>query len=240
MRVLVGTLMIVGLASPAFAQQPPPPAPGSQSSKLSDDKPIVVTGIADGARIVEVDFDKVWKSCAECKRALAKLDRLAEGYRSELDTALEAVNRPGASSRVAPAVGVSAFSRSSATSVESWGEQIRTGQRNVHQSVTSERQRVQSQVYLNELNARFIQPEFQTLASHMRSFLDQLAPHLAMATEAERIAHGAQAGLTDKKRTKLAAKKLTRIDVTGAVIRRLDAMDFKIDLPEPVPSPARR
>ena len=229
MRVLLVALMI-GIAQPVLAQQ----------AKPADDAEIVVTGIANGARIVEVDFDKVWKNCAECKRALAKLDRLAAAYRAELDTALAAVNRSAPSSGSPPSVGVTTFTRSSATNIETWDEQRRTGLVDVQRSVSGERQGEQSRAYFNQLNRRFVRPESVKLAGHMRSFLDQLAPHLAAATEAERVANGARAGLTDKKRTRLAAKNLTRIDVTDAVIRRLDAMDFKIKLPEPVPSPARR
>lgn len=230
MRVLVAALILTGSPQPAFAQQP----------RLSDDEPIVVKGLADGARVVEVDFDKVWKNCAECKRALAKLDKLAQNYRDELNTALDAVSLPAAPSESPPSVGVTTFTRSSATDIRTWDKQRRTGPADVQRSISGERQGEQAQAYFNELNQRFIRPESVQLANHMRSFLDQLAPHVAAATEAERIANGASAGLTDKKRTKLYAKRLTRIDVTAAVIRRLNTMDFKIDLPEPVPGPARR
>ena len=85
------------------------------------------------------------------------------------------------------------------------------------------------------MTKRHVLPQQARMLAYMRSLLDQLAPHVADATEAERVAHGATAGLTDKRRTKLAAKKLQRIDVTQAVIRRLDASDFKIILPNPPP-----
>lgn len=248
MRAVLGTLVIFGLAAPVLAQpavplsrpQVRPEAPPPPQQKLSDDKPIVVTGIANGARVVEVDFDKVWKTCAKCKRALAKLDKLARAYRDERDAALLAVNRPTPPPGSPASVGVSTFTRSSATDIATVDEQRRTGLVDVQRSVSGERQGEQSVAYYRELDRRFVRPEAAKLTDHMRSFLDQLAPHVAAATEAERIANNAQAGLTDKKRTKLAAKRLTRIDVTQAVIRRLDAMTFTIDLPEPTPSPARR
>ena len=229
MRVLLVTIML-GVAQPAVAQP----------AKPADDDTITVTGVPNGARVVEVDFDKVWKTCAECKRALATLDRLAKPYRDERSTALLAVNRPAAPLESPPSVGVTTFTRSSAVDVDQWEGQKRTSLQDIQRSVMGERLGEQTIAYYRELDRRFIRPEQATLLGYMRSFLDQLAPHLALATEAERVAHGAQAGLTDKKRTRLSAKNLKRIDVTAAVIRRLDAMDFKIDLPEPKLSPARR
>lgn len=248
MRKLFGTLIILAMATPALAQRAgPPPRPPvrpplqapAPPDKPADDKVIVVTGVANGARVVEVDFDKVWKNCAECKRALAKLDRLAQPYRDERHTALQAINRPAPPPGSPATVGVSSFSQSSATDIGSVDEQRRTGLVDVQRSVAGERQGDQTAFYYSELNRRFIRPEAIKLGTYTQSFLDQLAPHIAAATEAERIANNAQAGLTDKKRTKVSAKRLTRIDVTQAVIRRLDAMNFTIDLPEPVLSPAR-
>ncbi|MEO7410463.1 MAG: hypothetical protein ABIU10_03980, partial [Sphingomicrobium sp.] len=90
------------------------------------------------------------------------------------------------------------------------------------------------------MTVKYVVPEQAKLLTYMHSFLDQLAPHLREATEAERIAHGASAGLTDTKRTRLSAKNVKRIDVTQAVIRRLDAKQFTIALPDPeAPGPAR-
>lgn len=228
MRVLIGAILLAGLAHPAVAQQ----------SKVPDDEPIVVRGLVDGARVVEVDFDKVWKGCAECKRALAKLDKLAQGYRDELKTAgyFASGGSTAHCSNASPS-GTTGFQRSSAGDVGD--TQRRTTQTRVG-GLCADRMASASRRTFDAMAEQHVVPQQGKMLAYMRSFLDQLAPHVADATEAERVAHGAKAGLTDKKRTKLAAKKLQRIDVTQAVIRRLDASNFKIILPDPSPpGPAR-
>jgi hypothetical protein len=222
-------ISLLALAQPVVAQ----------SAASPDEEPVIITGVADGARVVTVDFDKVWKNCAECKRALKKLDKLAQAYRDERDAALLAVQRPPNATGVVPIGGVSDFQRSSAQDVGTMGYQLRTG-RNVQDSVHGSVQASQADNYLAELDRRYIRPELINVTALSQSFLDQLAPHLREATEAERIVHGASVGLTDAKRSKVSAKDLTQIDVTDAVIKRLDSMDFTIDLPEPRKSPARR
>lgn len=228
MRNLLAAFLVAGSALPAAAQQPKP----------ADDEPIVVRGLADGARVVEVDFDKVWKGCAECKRALAKLDKLAEGYRDELRTAgyFASGGSTAHCSNASPS-GTTGFQRSSARPV---GDTQRRTTQSLVGGLCADRMADSSRRTFDAMAERHVVPEQARMLAYMRSFLDQLAPHVADATEAERVAHGAKAGLTDKKRTKLAAKKLQRIDVTQAVIRRLDASDFKIILPDPSPpGPAR-
>lgn len=227
MRFILSVLLL-GLAQPVLAQQAPA------------EEEIVVRGLADGARVVEVDFDKVWKSCAECKRALKKLDKLAQAYRDEREAAAYAAQRPGAPKETLPISGVGTFAASSAQNTADWQAQARRHAGDVKDQLDSERLADQGARLERELNERFVRPELIDLTRLTRSFLEQLAPHVQEATEAERVAHGANAGLTDRKRTKLEAKNLTRIDVTAAVIRRLDAMDFTVQLPEPRKSPARK
>ncbi|MEP7316154.1 MAG: hypothetical protein ABI667_05615 [Sphingomicrobium sp.] len=235
MRILLGAIMIMGLAAPAFPQQPPPPQQQSQKQNLSDDDSIVVTGIANGSRVVEVDFDKVWKNCAECKRALARLDRLARNFRDERNTAAIFANPGGNCRNARPSTAVT-FQRSSAEPV---GERARTAN-SITDGLCAARAEDRSRRTYESVAQKYVVPEQAKLMTHMRSFLDQLAPHLREATEAERIAHGASAGLTDTKRTRLSAKNVKRIDVTQAVIRRLDAKQFTIALPDPeAPGPAR-
>lgn len=230
MRVFLLILMMMGIAQPAFSQQQQQQQHPPQQ-KLSDDKPIIVTGIANGARIVEVDFDKVWKNCAECKRALAKLDKLAQNYRDELKVADQFAAGSGHCGNARPSPLVT-FQRSSADVV---GEKPR-GANSIAGGLCAARLEDQSNRTFTAVAQRYVAPEQAKLLAYMRSFLDQLAPHLNEATEAERVAHRATAGLTDTKRTRLSARNLKRIDVTNAVIRRLDAKDFKIVLPDP---PAR-
>ena len=225
MRLLLAGLVMIGLAAPAIAQQPRP----------ADDEPIVVKGLADGARVVEVDFDKVWKGCAECKRALAKLDKLARNYRDELDVAQKFA--AGGSCGGGRPSQVMTFQRSSAIDI---ADTSPTTVASVVAGLCSARAADQSQRTYQAVAQKYVVPEQGKMLAYMRSFLNQLSPHIIEATEAERIAHGASAGLVDTKRTKLSAKGLKRIDVTKAVIRRLDAKEFTIVLPDPPkPGPAR-
>ncbi len=226
MRVMLATLAILGVAGPAFGQSAKAP-----QSKPSDEKEIVVTGLADGARVVEVDFDKVWKGCAECKRALAKLDKLARNYRDELDVAQKFAASPGSHcGGGGPSSQVMTFQRSSANDVGNTGP---TTPSSIVAGLCSARSADQSQRTFQAVAEKYVVPEQGKMLAYMRSFLDQLSPHIVEATEAERIANGASAGLVDTKRTKLSAKSLKRIDVTKAVIGRLDAKDFTIVLPDP-------
>ncbi len=240
MRVAVGTLMILGLAAPAFGQMSGPPSrmqersqpPEQPQPKPADERTIVVTGIANGARIVEVDFDKVWKNCAECKRALAKLDKLAQAYRDESIAAREFATFPANRCNNASPSPSTSFQRSSAEAVSSSKSTTLTSRAD---GMCAARSEDQSKRTYAAVRQKYVIPEQGKLAAAMRSFLDQLAPHLREATEAERIANNASAGLTDAKRSRLSATRLKRIDVTQAVIRRLDSKAFTIDLPDPAP-----
>jgi hypothetical protein len=221
MRNLV-MFLAAAAASPAMAQRADP----------AEEKEIVITGVADGARVVEVDFDKVWKNCAECKRALAKLDKLARGYRDELEVAGQFASGTTTSHcRHATPSNIASFQRSSAEPV---GGQPRTPQQLVD-GLCAARMADSSRRTREAMIERHVVPEQAQMLAYMRSFIDQIAPHLKEATEAERVIHKASVGLTDAKRTKLGAKDLKRIDVTTAVIARLDAKDFTIVLPDPPP-----
>ena len=226
MRLLLAGLVMIGFAGPGNAQQ----------SKPADDEPIVVKGLADGARVVEVDFDKVWKNCAECKRALAKLDKLARNYRDELGVAQKFAAGGGSCGGGRPSQ-VMTFQRSSAIDI---ADTSPTTAASVVAGLCSARAADQAQRTYQAVAEKYVVPEQGKMLGYMRSFLDQLSPHIIEATEAERLAYGASAGLVDTRRTKLSAKNLKRIDVTKAVVRRLDAKDFKIILPDPPrPGPAR-
>lgn len=221
MRILALTILL-GLAAPA----------GAQSTALAEEE-IVVTGIPNGARVVEVDFDKVWKRCAECKRALAKLDRLAEGYRREraVAYAMGSGGPAGGQSADTPASHVGSWQRSSADAFEKYAlgpGAFQTTSQGLAQARRQDSARRTTQEMLN----RYASPEMAMLQGHMRSFLDQLVPHVVRAAEAERLARGARASLIGRKGARLAAKRVTRLDVTEAVIRRLDAQQFTIALPD--------
>lgn len=207
--------------------------PAGAQSTAQPEEEIVVTGIPNGARVVEVDFDKVWRRCAECKRALVKLDRLAASYRSERDIAYRMGNggpAGGQSSGTEPSY-VGSWQRSSAEPVEKYALGLRAFH-TTPQGLALARRQESGRRTTQEMLNRYASPEMAILQGHMRSFLDQLVPHVVEAAEAERIARGARASLVGKKGAKLAAKKVTRIDVTDAVIRRLDAKQFTIALPD--------
>ena len=222
---IVPLVLLLGLAPPALAQSANPPA------STAEDEPIVIRGLADGATVVAVDFDKVWKSCAECKRALNKLDKLSARFREERNFMRLAQSGPAGCPNVA-ASPATTFQRSSADRV---GERGPTMARDIAGELCAARAAESTQFTQQAIFERDVVPAQAQMLAHTRAFLDQLAPHVAAATEAERVARGASAGLTDRKRTKLSAKNIKRIDVTDAVIRRLDAMDFTIALPDPPP-----
>lgn len=216
---IIPVILLLGLASPAFAQGAEP----------AEQEEIVIVGLRDGATVVEVDFDKVWRRCAECKRALAKLDLLAKTYRDELELAglMAGGGVAGGSSATPSTIGT--WQRSSANDTPTTAGGLAAARR----SQTS------SHVY-QELAKKHVIPERMEMTAHMRSFLDQLTPHVVTATEQERLERGARASLIGERKTKLAAKRLVRIDVTDAVIKRLDAQEFTIELPDPSAKEARK
>lgn len=222
MRNLAVLLAVgIGIGGPALAQEARP----------TDEEEIVVVGIRDGDRVVEVDFDKVWRNCAECKRALAKLDRLAAAYRDEVEVAAHLSSGGGTAhcSRGTPN-SVSTFQRSSA---EPTDMRRRTPQ-SIADGLCAARLADTSRRTHAAISEKYVAPERAKLLGHMRAFLDQLTPHVVTATEQERVARGARASLVGKLNAKISARKLVRINVTDAVIKRLDAKDFTIVLPEPV------
>ena len=206
---IVPLVLLLGLAQPVSAQPANPP------TGTAEDEPIVIRGLADGATVVEVDFDKVWKNCAECKRALKKLDRLAQAYRDERQLVSLFTSGPGNCQRT-----------------------IAKG-RDIAQELCLARRTESSAATGQAVAERFVVPEQAKMIGYTRLFLDQLVPHVREAIEEERVARGAAAGVMDPRRTKLTATDLKRVDVTAAVIRRLDGMAFTIDLPDPPkPGPA--
>lgn len=211
-------VLLLGLAVPALAQD----------AKPAEEEEVIVVGIRDGATVVEVDFDKVWRRCVECKRALAKLDVLAKTYRDELKLAGLMAGGGVAGGRSATPSTIGTWQRSSASDTPTTADGL----------AAARRRQTSSNVY-GELATKHVVPERLNIMIQMRSFLDQLTPHVVAATEQERVARGVRASLIGKRKTKLSAKRLVRIDVTDAVIKRLDAKDFTIELPDPPAKEAR-
>lgn len=212
-------ILLLGLAHPAFGQ----------NAKPAEEEEIVVTGISNGATVVEVDFDKVWRRCAECKRTLATLDRLAKAYRDEMKLAslMAGGDVAGGSSATPSTIGT--WQRSSANDTPT-----------TFNGLAAARRGQTSRNVYSEQYKKHVAPERLKMMTHMRSFLDQLMPHVVIATEQEREARGARASLIGKLRTKIKAKRLIRIDVTNAVIKRLDAKDFTIKLADPPAEETRK
>ncbi|MEO7814174.1 MAG: hypothetical protein ABIR87_01880 [Sphingomicrobium sp.] len=227
MRIIT-TILMLGLSQPALAQ----------GTKPTEEKEIVITGVADGARAVEVDFDQVWRRCAECKRALLKLDKLSAAFRSEREIAytMGSGGPAGGQSDNTAASNVGSWQRSSADSVEKFA-QGPSAFRTTSAGLALARRQDVSRRTTQEMMNRYASPEMAKLQEYMRSFIDQLTPHVVAAAEQERRVRGARISLIGKPGMKTSAKQLVRIDVTNAVIKRIDAENFVIDLPDP---PARQ
>ena len=227
---IVPLVLLLGLAQPVAAQSANPPA------STADDEPVIIRGLADGATVVEVDFDKVWKNCAECKRALKKLDKLAQPYRDERNNLAITESGPAGCGN-ANASTLTSFQTSSADTVGGGGGPY-VG-RDIQGELCAARSADSTRTTRAAVAERYVRAAQRQMLLHMRSFLNQLTPQVALATEAERVERGAAAGLIDTRRTKLRAQRPKRIDVTADVIRRLDATAFTIDLPDPPkPGPA--
>ena len=213
MRIFLASVLILGLAHPAVAQDTNP------------DEEIVVVGIRNGDRVVDVDFEKVWRNCAECKRALAKLKVLAQTYHDESELAALMAGGSHASDQTAVPSSIGTWQRSSANA----GPTTVAG-------LAAARRAETSRVVYEHLYKKHVAPERTKMMNYMQSFLDQLTPHIVKAAEQERVERGARATLIGKGRTKVKAKRLVRTDVTNAVIKRLDATAFTIMLPDPPPN----
>ena len=207
MRLAIA-IALAGSSASAFAQPSVP---------TIDPDPIVVVGIRDGARVGMVDYDKVWRRCAECKRALAKLTALSKPFHVKKGEIARDAN---------------CFKRSV-------GQQTRNAQ---PVDIT----KGQASLDVNAIHAgnllrqlpdhqRKDVGELQTMRFDMTklvaSFLAQLEPHARAAAEEERAARSL-AAIFDRN-GKPPAAKVREVEVTDAVIRRLDSKTFTIVLPDP-------
>lgn len=213
-------VLLLGLAQPALAKE---------ANAADEGEKVVVVGIPNGAHVVEVDFNKVWKGCAECKRALAKLDQLAKTYRDELK--LAALMAGG---------GIDVRRSATPSSIGTWQRSSANDTPTTWEGLAAARQDQASASIYREMTKKHVIPERLKMMAHMRSFIDQLTPHVVAATEQERVARGARASLIGERRAKINAKRLVRTDVTAAVIKRLDATKFTIELPDPLVKEARK
>ena len=216
MRFIIATALISSSAS-ALAQPAVP--------TLEPD-PIVVVGIRDGTSVGMVDYDKVWRRCAECKRALAKLTALSKPYHVKKGQ----IGRDGAAYEEAATKGLrkdkgekpvimTETNSKSFGSIDSRARELQAG-RLVALIPDSQRKDLE---------------ELQTIRFDMTkltaSFLAQLEPHARAAAEEERVARSL-AAIFDRN-GKPPAAKVREVEVTDAVIRRLDSKTFTIVLRDP-------
>ena len=210
MRLLIALALAASSAS-ALAQSAVP---------TIDPDPIVVVGIRDGSTVGMVDYDKVWRRCAECKRALAKLTALSKPYHVKRGE----IRRDAASSIAAASSdlrqGESAKSMTqSSGGIEKRAREMRAGR-------LIERMPDHQKKDMEELGAiRF------DMTKLIASFLAQLEPHARAAAEEERAAR--QLAAVFDRNGKRPAAKVREVELTDAVIRRLDAKTFTIVLPDP-------
>lgn len=192
MRSLILTTLITVIATPALAQA---------DTAVSEPEPIIVSGVRKGATIGQVDFDKVWRTCAECKRALAQLTLLAKPYHLKKGEIVR--------------------------DRESFEESVTKHARDPRQAERF-RERLPDIQFKDTSELRVIRYDMTKL---MASFLSQLEPHTRDAVEAERTDRNLPAvfGKTQKH----PVPGLKKVDLTAAVIRRLNERSFTIDLPDP-------
>ena len=206
------------------------PLPAAAATAPNGDEQIVIIGVRDGSKVLEVDFDRVWKQCRECKRALAKLDELAKPYRQA----------KGRLSRDRNEYRVSASKENEGVPPEEWPDRY-NGRIDPPSPMFAPNAATRDKGFRH---ARRIKSEDQFLVHQkqdltkqrfhatalMAKFLNQRDPYVAAAAEQERVARGAAAILHAGKKYK-SDVKYERIEATDAVIQRLDAMDFTIGLP---------
>ena len=207
MRLAIA-IALAGSSASAFAQPAVP---------TIDPDPIVVIGIRDGSTVGMVDYDKVWRRCAECKRALAKLAALSKPFHVKKGQ----IARDSKSYKVSVAEHTRRAPPVDITKGEASGnvDAIHAGN------------------FLRQLpdHQRKDVAELSTIRFDMTklsaSFLAQLEPHARAAAEEERAARSL-AAIFDRN-GKPPAAKVREVEVTDAVIRRLDSKTFTIVLPDP-------
>lgn len=208
--------------SAASAQRAPPAAP---------EESLIVTGRRDGGRLLSVDFQRVARSCAECKRVLGEIEKRSAPYQ----------------------VKKRQVTRDRNVMVESIGIHTRGGERRLPagaipagagfldpfagQPQNSRAARLMAGIPdhlrkdMAELGA--IRADTNALVA---AFLAQLEPEVVKAAEEERVKRGASGVIRLKRR----ASRPRAVDVTDAIIRRVDARQLTFTLPEVEEQPAAR
>jgi hypothetical protein len=200
----------------------------SEPAERSKEQTITVTGVRDGATVLVIDFERVWRNCAECKRALNELDKRAEPYRAakrELSREETAARQSVRQIARAPAPSHNASWRRSSE----FDTYFKAGV--LHAALQQHRFYEAVATHSEIARQRVTVPARSQAEVDIRVFLDQLVPLVEAAAEEERIERGA-ALVIEKKRKLPGSPKVERVDVTNAVIARLDSVPFTIRFPE--------
>lgn len=182
---------------------------------------IVVTGTRGGDRALSVDFEKVARGCAECKRILAKMGDLKSQYTIKKDQIARdrsamagsiAAHTSGSENRRGP----KAPDGADFLNPNSLEPELSQSRRLVAK-VPDHFRKDQNDLALVRSN----------VSGQIASYLAQLEPYVVEAAEAERLKRNASVVLKANRR----AKKEKAVDVTQAVISRLNARQISITLP---------
>ena len=175
---------------------PPEPAPPAEE--------VVVTGKRDGGKVLTLSFEKVARTCDECKRTLARIEEMATPYsvkRRQVDRDHDAmVDNIDAHTKRGPALATE-------------GQKKRLMER-----IPDHQRKDEAELLVMRRDVTAI----------VGAYLAQLEPIVIAAAEAERLERGASA-VTKRDP---AAHNENRPDITAAVVRRLNAQNFTIELPE--------
>ena len=211
----LSTLLAALVAGSAATAQPAPPVPQAGAEET-----IVVTGRRDGGLLLSVDFQRVARQCAECRRVLARIEKLATPYQVK--------KRQIARDRTTMIESVQIHAHGGAPGAE--GSPAGDARSNTPAGRTQAGRaarlmdRVPEHFRKDETELRTMRRDVSGLVA---AFVAQLEPHVVAAAEEERRARGASAVVRMTRRATANRPQ----EVTDAVIRRLNGRQITITLP---------
>ncbi len=217
MRRLLTFLAALALGSEAVAQ-PAPPVPQAGAEET-----IVVTGRRDGGLLLSVDFQRVARQCAECKRVLGEIAKLSAPYqvkkreiirdRNTMVESIQAHTRGGGRRLPAGAI------PDGADFLDPFAGQPQNSQ------AARLMARIPDHLRKDQAELGAMRADVNALVA---AFLAQLEPEILKAAEDERVERGASGVIRLKRR----ASRPRAVDVTDAIIRRIDGRRLTIVLPQ--------
>lgn len=209
-------IVSVGIAVAAFFAMPAAAQGQSEQPPASESDTIVVTGRRDGGKLLAVDFQRVARLCAECRRMVAEIERAAAPYHTK--------KREIARDRGMMYGSITSHSRSSGSSGAFIQAPRTVEQIAADQQADRLKDRIPDVLKKDVAELGVLRREVGALT---RDFLSQLAPYVVRAAEAERVERRASAVIKLERR----ASRPRATDVTDAIIRRVDAMNPVLRLP---------